>query len=85
MTGGKFSSLSLAQDRNSVSICLDEANEIQSFVPSRMKYVSTFDVKTDGFFKVKRRILVITTYGTNMNSSGKIKDKKQHSSHPITI
>ena len=64
---------------------LGEVNEVQSFVPSCMKCVFAFDVKTNGSLKVKRRTLVITSYETSSNSNGKIKDEEQPSSHPITI
>ena len=35
--------------------------------------------------KIKRHTLVITSYKTNSNSKGKIKDEQQASSHPITV
>jgi len=50
-----------------------------------MKRVSTLDVKTDGSLKVKRCTPIITSYGTNSNSKGKIKDKEQPSSHPVKV
>jgi len=64
---------------------LGELNEVQSFVPSHMKCIFTLDVKTNGTLKVKRRTLVITSYKTNSNSKGEIKDEEQPSSHPFTI
>jgi len=50
-----------------------------------MKLISTLDVKTDGSLKVKRRTLVITSYGTSSNSKGKIKGKEKPSSHPVIV
>ena len=50
---------------------LNETNEVQSFVPSHMKCVSTLDVKIDGYLKVKRRTLVITS----CEASGHFKDE----------
>jgi len=46
--GGKFSSSSLAQDENFVFSRLGEVNEVQSFIPSRMRRLSALDIKTDG-------------------------------------
>jgi len=83
--GGKFSSSSPAQDENSMFSRRGEVNEVQSFISSCMKCISTLDVKTNGSFKVKRRTLVITSYGTSSISKGKIKDEEQPSSHPITV
>ena len=48
---------------------LNETNEVQSFVPSHMKCVSTLDVKIDGYLKVKRRTLV------SCEASGHLKDE----------
>jgi len=73
------------QDGDSVFRHLGEVNEVQSFVPSSMKCVSTLDAKTNGSLKVKSCTLVITSYGTSSNSKSKIKDKEQPSSHPVTI
>jgi len=50
-----------------------------------MKHISTLDVKTDGSIKVKKHTLVITSYETNSNTKGKIKDEEQACSHHITI
>ena len=56
----KFSSSSLTQDGNSVFTHLGKVNEVQSFIPSSMKRICTFDVKTVASLKVKRRTLGIT-------------------------
>ena len=64
---------------------LGEVNEVQSSVLSRMKRVSTLNVKTNGSPKVKRHTLVFTSYKTSLNSKSKIKDKEQASSHPVTV
>ena len=53
--GGKFSSSSPAQDRNSVFNLLGEVNEVQSSIPSRMKHIFTLNIKADDSLKVKRR------------------------------
>ena len=50
-----------------------------------MKRVLTLDVKIDGFLKVKRRTLVITSCDASSNSKDGIKDKDQVSSNHITI
>ena len=51
-----------------------------------MKQVSMLDVKIDGFLKVKRRTLVITSCDASSNSKDEINDEDQVSSnHNITI
>ena len=35
-------------------------NEVQSSIPSRMKYFSSLDAKTDGSLRVKRRTVIFT-------------------------
>uniref|UniRef100_A0A7C9DQF5 Uncharacterized protein n=1 Tax=Opuntia streptacantha TaxID=393608 RepID=A0A7C9DQF5_OPUST len=83
-TGAKSSNSSLAQDMNSMFSRLGEINEVQSSVPSRMKQIAAFDIKTDGSLKIKRCTMVITSYEASSNSKGKIKDEEQASSHPVT-
>ena len=64
---------------------LGETNEVQSFVSSHMKHISTLDVKIDGSLKVKRRTLVITSCEASSHSKDEIKDKDQVSSNHIMI
>ena len=74
-----------AEDRNSVFSRLGEVIKVQSFVPSRMKHISTLDVMIDGSLKVKRCTLVITNYEASSNSKEKIKWDGQASFHPVTV
>ena len=83
--GKKPSSSSPAQTKSSVFNRLGETNEVQGFVPSRMKRVSTLDVKIDGSLKVKRRTLVITSSDASSNSKDKVKYEDQVSSNHIMI
>ena len=83
--GKKPSGLSPAQIESLVFNKLGETNEFQSFIPSRMKHVLTLDVKIDGFLKVRRCTLVITSCDASLNSKDKIKDEDQVSSNHITI
>jgi len=64
---------------------LGEVKEVQNYMPSCMKHISTLDVKTDGSLKVKRHTLVITSCEASSNSKEKIKEDGQVSSHPITV
>ena len=50
-----------------------------------MKRVSTFDVKTYGSLKVKRRTLVITKCEASSNSKEKLKGDGQGHFHPSTV
>jgi len=50
-----------------------------------MKCISTLDVKTDDFLKVKKRTLIITNSEASSNSKGKIKGDGQASSHPVIV
>jgi len=54
---------------------LSEINEARSFIPSHMKHVLTLDVTIDGFVKVNRRTLVITSCNASSNSKDEIKDE----------
>ena len=83
--GKKPSSSSLAQTESSMFYLLGKTNEIQNFIPSRMKRVSRLDVKIKGSLKVKRRTLVITSCDTNSNSKDEINDEDQVSSNHITF
>jgi len=83
--GKKSFSLSPSQSRSSLFNQLDETEDVQSFIPSRMKRVFTLDVKTDGSLKVKRHALVITSCEVGSNSNGKVDDEEQFSSNHITI
>jgi len=83
--GKKPSGSSPAQIESSVFNRLGETNEVQSCVPSRMKRVSTLDVKIDGSLKVKKHTLVITNYDASANSKEEIKDEDQVSFNHITI
>ena len=64
---------------------MDETNVVQCFIPSRVKRVSTLDVKTNGSLKVKRHTLVITSYEVSSNSKGKVEDEEQISSNHVTF
>jgi len=73
------------ETENSLFNHLGETNEVQSFIPSHMKRVSTLDVKIDDSLKVKRRTLVITSCDASSNSKDKIKAEDQVSSNQIMI
>jgi len=64
---------------------LGEVNEVQSFVPSRMKPITALDIKTNGCLKVKKCILVITSCKARSNLKDKIKDEEQASSHFVVV
>jgi len=64
---------------------LGEMNEIKSSIPSRMKRISTLDVKIDGSLKVKRCTLVITNYEASSTLKEKIQRDKQAPFHPVTV
>ena len=64
-------------------IRLGELNEVQSSIPTRMKRVSTLDVKIDGSLKVKRHVLVLTGHGAKANSKERTKEEEQASSNRI--
>ena len=64
---------------------LGKTNEVQSFVPSCMKHISTLDVKIDDSLKVKRCTLVITSCKASSHLKDEIKDKEQVFSNHITI
>jgi len=64
---------------------LGEENDVQSSIPSHMKYIYTLDVKIDGSMKVKRCTLVITNCETSLNSKGKVEEGKQASSDHIIV
>jgi len=74
--GGKSSSLLPAQDKNSMLSYLGEVNEVQSFIPSCIKHISTLDVNTDASLIVKRQILGIINCEGSSNSKRKIKEEK---------
>ena len=80
--GAKSSGSPPVQDEDSVFSRIGELNEVRSSIPSCMKHISTFDVKTDGSLKVNIGTLVISSYVTGSNSKVKIKDQEQPSSHP---
>ena len=58
---------------------------MKNFVPSRMKHVSTLDVKIGDSLKVKRRTVVITICNASLNPKDKIKNENQVSSNHIMI
>ena len=64
---------------------LGETNDFYSLIPSRMKLVSTLDVKADGSVKVEKRTLTITSCEVSSYSKGKVEDKEQVSYNHITI
>ena len=50
----------LQQEKSSAFRHLGVINEVKSSIPSRIKQLSTLDVKMDGSLRVKRRIVVLT-------------------------
>jgi len=54
---------------------LGELNEIQSSSPSRMKCVSTLDVKMDNSLMVKRFVLVLTCHGARVGPMERTKEQ----------
>jgi len=52
---------------------LGEVNEVQSSIPSHMKYISTLDIMTNGSLKFKRCTLVII----NCEATSNFKTKNQ--------
>jgi len=62
---------------------LGEPNQVQSFIPSHTKCISTLDVKIDGSLKVKICTLVITSCDASSNSKEKIKEEQASSDHVI--
>ena len=72
---GKMSSSSPHSQKDSVFNRLGKTNEIQSSIPSRMKRVSTLDVKVDDSLKVKRHVLVLTGHGAQASSKGRTKEQ----------
>jgi len=62
-----------SQKRDSVFSRLGKTNEVQSSIPSRMKCVSTLDVKVDDSLKVKGCVLILTGHGAKANSKERTK------------
>jgi len=81
----KFSSSFPTQEGNFEFSRLGEVNRVQCSIPSRMKCISSLDVKTEGSLKVRRRTLVITNCEANSTSKEKIQWDGQASFHPITV
>ena len=50
-----------------------------------MKLVFTLDIKIDGYLKVKRCTIVITSYKASSNSKGKVEKEEQVSSNHVTV
>jgi len=50
-----------------------------------MKRIVALEIKTDGYLKVKRQTLVITSCAASSNLEGKIKDEEQTSYHSVTV
>ena len=59
-------------------------NEVQSFIPSRMKHFSSLDVKIDSLLSVKRHIVIFTGQQNNSNSSNEAKEEEVVPSNHIT-
>ena len=77
---GKMSSSSPhSQKKDSVFNRLGKTNEVQSSIPSRMKRVSTLDVKVDDSLKVKRSVLILTGQGAQASSKEIIKEQDSSS------
>ena len=71
--GEMSSSAPSSQKRDSAFSRLGKTNEVQSSILSRMKHVSTLDVKVDDSQKVKRRILILTRQGANASLTERAK------------
>jgi len=73
--GETSSSAPPSQKRDSAFSRLGKTNEVQSSIPSRMKHVSTLDVKVDDSLKVKRRILIITRQGATASPKERTREQ----------
>jgi len=71
--GETSSSAPPSQKRDSAFSRLGKTNKVQSSIPSRMKRVSTLDVKVDNSLKVKRRVLILTHQGAKVSSKERTK------------
>jgi len=83
-TGEESSSSRLQQEKSSAFSHLGVINEVQNSIPSRMKRFSSFDVKTDGSLRVKRRTVIFTGQQNNSNSSNEAEEKEVVPSNHIT-
>jgi len=62
--------------------CLGKINEVESLIPSYMKHISTFGVKTYSSLKVKRCTLFVTGYETSSSLEERAKEEEQaYSNH----
>jgi len=77
--GETSSSAPPSQKRDSMFSRLGKTNEVQSSIPSRMKRVSTLDVRLDGSLKVKRCVLILTGHGAKANSKERTNRDEQTS------
>jgi len=67
----------IAHTSNELGVQLPEkTNEVQRFIPSHLKHVSTLNVKTNGFLKIRRRTLFITSREASSNSKGKVEEEE---------
>jgi len=82
--GETSSSAPLSQKRDVVFSHLGKTNKVQSSISSRMKCVSTLDVKVNDSLKVKRRVLILTGLGAKANLKERTKEEEQTSSNRDT-
>ena len=71
------------EQKGSVFNRLDDGNEVQSSIPSRIKRYSTLDVKTDGLFRVRRCTVVFTGQPSNSDINKGDDQEKVTSNHII--
>ena len=64
---------------------LCEINDFQSSILSRMKWVSTLNVKTDDSLKVKTHTLVLTSRKANAISKERTTEEEQASCNHVTV
>ena len=70
--------------KGSVFNRLGDTNEVRSSIPSRMKRLSTLDVKTEGSLRVKRRTVILIGQQSNPDSNKEEERGEMASSHHIT-
>jgi len=64
------------EEKDSVFNQLGDRNEVQSAIPSSIKWFSTLHVKIDGSLRVKRRIVVFTSQQDNSDTNKEDEQEK---------